>query len=75
VVFWNSGKYAEAKTQFDAALKANPNYAEAYYRTAMASLNLGKVEDAVAAFEGYLKVAPTGPFAKEAKDAIAALKK
>jgi tetratricopeptide (TPR) repeat protein len=75
VVFWNSQKYAEAKAQFDAAIQANPNYAEAYYRAAMANLNLGKIDDAVKAFEGYLKVAPDGPYAKEVKDALAAFKK
>jgi len=75
VVYWNSQKFAEAKAQFDAAIKANPSYAEAYYRAAMADLNLGKVDDAIAAFEGYLKVAPNGPYAKEVKDALAAFKK
>jgi Flp pilus assembly protein TadD len=75
VIFWNAGKYAEAKAQFEKAIALKPDLADAHYQLAMANLNLGQVPEAVAAFEGYLKVAPDGPRAAEAKNAIAALKK
>jgi Flp pilus assembly protein TadD len=75
VIFWNAGKYAEAKAQFEKAISLKPDLADAHYQLAMANLNLGQVPEAVAAFEGYLKVAPDGPRAAEAKNAIAALKK
>jgi Tfp pilus assembly protein PilF len=75
VILWNAGKYAEAKEQFEKAVAVNPNLADAHYQLAMANLNLGQVPEAVAAFEAYLKVAPDGPHAQEAKNAIAALKK
>ena len=75
VILWNAGKFEEAKAQFEKAIAANPNMADAHYQLAMANLNLGKMPEAVAAFEAYLKVAPDGPHAGEAKNAIAALKK
>ena len=40
----------------------------------MALLNEGKVPDAVASFEQYLKMAPSGQFAGQAKAMLAQLK-
>ena len=40
----------------------------------MALLNEGKIPDAVASFEQYLKMAPTGQFAAQAKAMLAQLK-
>ena len=65
VILWNAGKYAEAKEQFEAAVKADPNMAMAHYQLGMANLNLGQVPAARQAFEGYLKVDPNGPKAGE----------
>ena len=36
VVLWNGQRYAEAKAQFEAAVKAKPNYADAHYWVGMA---------------------------------------
>ena len=41
----------------------------------MALLNEGKLPEAVSAFEKYLKLAPTGQFAAQAKAMMAQLKK
>lgn len=75
VILWNSQKYAEAKVQFEAAVKADPNMGLAHYQLGMANLNLGQIPDAVTAFETYLKVDPNGPKAAEVKGYVAALKK
>jgi|CXWL01.1.fsa_nt_gi tetratricopeptide (TPR) repeat protein len=75
VILWNSQKYAEAKAQFEAALKADPNMALAHYQLGMANLNLGQIPDAVTAFEGYLRVEPNGAKAAEVKGYVAQLKK
>ena len=75
VILWNAGKFAEAKEKFDAATKADPGNADAQYRLGMANINLGDMPGAVAAFENYLKAAPTGPHADEVKGFIAAMKK
>ena len=65
MILWNAGKYAEAKEQFEAAVKADPNMAMAHYQLGMANLNLGQIPAARQAFEGYLKVDPNGPKAGE----------
>jgi len=73
VILFNSQKYAEAKTQFEAAVKADPNMAMAQYQLGMTALNLGQFADAVTALEAYLKVDPNGPKAAEVKASLPAL--
>lgn len=75
VVLWNAQKFAEAKTHFEKAVAIDPTMADAWYQLGMANLNTGDMNGAVAAFEGYLKAAPEGPKAAEAKAIIAQLKK
>jgi tetratricopeptide (TPR) repeat protein len=73
VILFNSQKFAEAKTAFEAAVKADPNMALAHYQLGMTALNLGQIPDAVAALETYLKLDPNGPKAAEVKAALPAL--
>jgi tetratricopeptide (TPR) repeat protein len=73
VILFNAGKFPEAKVQFEAATKTDPNHAMAQYQLGMTSLNLGQIPDAVAALEAYLKADPNGPKAAEVKAALPAL--
>jgi tetratricopeptide (TPR) repeat protein len=73
VILFNGGKFAEAKTQFEAATKADPNHALAQYQLGMTALNLGQIPEAVAALEAYLKIDPNGPKAAEVKQSLPAL--
>jgi tetratricopeptide (TPR) repeat protein len=73
VILFNAGKFADAKTQFEAATKADPNHAMAQYQLGMTALNLGQIPEAVAALEAYMKVDPNGPKAAEVKAALPAL--
>lgn len=75
VVLWNGQKYAEAKVQFEAAVKAKPDYADAHYWLGMASLNTGAMPAARASFESYLKHAPTGQYAEQVKTFLTQLPK
>ena len=75
VVLWNGQKYADAKVQFEAAVKAKPDYADAHYWLGMASLNTGAMPAARASFESYLKFAPTGQYAEQVKTFLAQLPK
>jgi tetratricopeptide (TPR) repeat protein len=75
VVLWNGQKYAEAKVQFEAAVKAKPDYADAHYWVGMASLNTGAMPAARASFESYLKYAPTGQYAEQVKTFLTQLPK
>jgi len=74
VILWNAQKFAEAKTQFEAAVKLDPNLAEAHYWLGMATLNSGDMAGAKPKFETYLKLAPTGQYAETAKQVIASIK-
>jgi tetratricopeptide (TPR) repeat protein len=75
VALWNAQKYAEAKALFEKAVALDANMADAWYQLGMANLNTGDMPGAVAAFEGYLKAAPDGPKAAEAKSILSQLKK
>jgi tetratricopeptide (TPR) repeat protein len=70
VILWNAQKFAEAKEKFDAATKADPKFAQAWYLLGKANINLGDFAGAVAAFEGYLQAEPNGEHAEEVKKNI-----
>jgi tetratricopeptide (TPR) repeat protein len=77
VILWNAGKIPEAKAQFEAAVKADPNMPDARYWLGMAMVNAGTPEAMKAAkphFETYLKLAPTGQYAETAKAIVASIK-
>ncbi|HMD35215.1 MAG TPA: tetratricopeptide repeat protein [Vicinamibacterales bacterium] len=75
VILWNAGKIADAKKQFEAAIAAKPDHAEAHYQLGMALVNEGNLQGAAAEFEKYLQLAPAGPNAATAKSLLAQLKK
>ena len=75
IILWNQGKIADAKVKFEETIKANATHADAHYQLGMALLNEGKLPEAVAAFESYVKLAPEGQYATQAKGMIAQLKK
>ena len=75
VIMWNAGKIAEAKKQFEEAVKIDPKLADAHYWLGMANLNEGKMPEAAQQFEEYLKIAPTGQYAEQAKGVLAQIKK
>ena len=74
VILWNAGKIADAKAQFEQAVKLDPNMAEAHYWLGMALINGGDTAGAKPHFETYLKLAPTGQFAETAKSIVASIK-
>jgi tetratricopeptide (TPR) repeat protein len=77
VILWNAGKIPEAKAQFEAAVKLDPNLADARYWYGMSLVNSGTKEalaEAKPHFEAYLKLAPTGQHAEIAKSIIATIK-
>jgi tetratricopeptide (TPR) repeat protein len=74
VILWNAQKIPEAKAQFEAAVKLDPNMADAHYWLGMALLNGGDMAGAKPKFETYLKLAPTGQYAETAKSIVASIK-
>ena len=75
IILWNQGKIAEAKAKFEETITINAGHADAHYQLGMALLNEGKLPEAVGEFETYLKLAPDGQYATQAKGMIAQLKK
>jgi tetratricopeptide (TPR) repeat protein len=75
VILWNAGKIPEATAQFEQALKADATYAPTHFQYGMALLNQGKLPEALTEMDTYLKLAPTGEFAAQAKALISQLKK
>jgi tetratricopeptide (TPR) repeat protein len=74
VVQWNANKFQEAQQAFEGALKADPNHSESHFMLGKVFINLGKLAEAALEFETYLKLAPSGPNAKEAQTNYDALK-
>ncbi len=74
VIYWNQGKAAEAKTEWEKAIKLDPKMAEAHYWLGMANLNQGKIPEAKVAFNEYLKLAPTGQYAATTKAILDTIK-
>jgi tetratricopeptide (TPR) repeat protein len=75
VTLFNGGKFAEAKTAFEGATKADPKHALAHYQLGMTALNLGDFNLAVSSLETYLQLDPNGPKAAEVKASLPALQK
>jgi len=73
VILFNAQKFPEAKAQFEAAVKADPNMAMAQYQLGMTALNLGDFALAVQALEAYLKLEPNGSKAAEVNASLPAL--
>lgn len=73
----DSGKFAEAAKAFDAFVTQNPRsplVANAVFGSAVAYAAMGDKAKATANFQDFLKREPQHPLAKDAEQAIAALK-
>src|SRR5262249_31611349 len=58
VILWNAGKIADAKAQFEQAVKLDPNLADAQYWLGMALLNGGDMAGAQAEVQGDPEAPP-----------------
>lgn len=74
VMAWNANDFAKANELLTQAIQADPNHAEAHFMLGRVLINLGKLGEAATEFETYLKLAPSGPNAKEAQSNFDALK-
>ena len=79
VIQWNAGNVEAAKEEFAKAVKLDPKKANAQYFLGMttfvlASSGKGALIDAKAPLQEYLKLAPTGEYAANAKEFLASIK-
>lgn len=79
IIFWNAGKYPEAKAEFAKAVKADPKKADAQYWLGLSTYNLaasgqGNIAEAKAPLSEYLKLEPKGEYAEVAKALLATIK-
>ena len=68
--YFKLANYGAAESRYREALEYKPNDAVATYRLASALDHLGKVGAARESYQAYLKILPTGPYARESKDAL-----
>lgn len=79
IILWNAGKAAEARNEFAKVVKMDPRNAKAQWFLGLSTFSAaaggdGKMLDAKAPLQEYLKLEPTGEFAEQAKALIAAIK-
>jgi tetratricopeptide (TPR) repeat protein len=79
IIFWNAGKYPEAKAEFAKAVKVDPKKADAQYWLGLSTYNLaasgsGNLADAKGPLSEYLKLEPKGEYAEVAKALLATIK-
>jgi tetratricopeptide (TPR) repeat protein len=72
--YYKMKNYRAAESRYQEALEYKPNDAEATYKLGVAQETQGKVEEALDAYQGYLKILPEGPHSEEAKTAIERIK-
>lgn len=74
ILAWNGNDFAKAHELLQQAVKVDPKHAESHFMLGRVLINLGKLGEAATEFETYLKLAPSGPNAKEAQSNFDALK-
>jgi Flp pilus assembly protein TadD len=79
VIFMNAGRMEEAHAEFAKAVKLNPKHANSQYWLGLTTYSLaasgkGKMIDAKAPLEEYLKLEPAGQYAADAKALLATIK-
>ncbi len=72
---FNENRREEAAANFQKAIEANPNHAEAHLQLGKCLVGLGKFPEAIAHLEQYLSLEPKGMHAGEAQSMLAQLKK
>ncbi len=68
--YFSQKNYKAAASRYAEALEYKPDDAEATYKLALTKEKLGEKEDALAAYQSYLKILPEGPRAQDSKKGI-----
>ena len=74
-VYWDRGDYAKAGPQVGRAIQLKPDFAEAHLLAGNILLRARQGENALTEFEEYLRLAPNGEFAGQARQMVEKIKK
>lgn len=72
--YYKRDNYRAAISRYREALEYKPHDAEATFKLAEALNKSGDATDAGENYRAYLKILPSGPYAKKAKEALSRLK-
>lgn len=73
-VYWGKSDIVQAGRQVALTIQLNPNFAEAHLLAGNILARAGKREDALMEFQEYLRLAPKGEYATQAREMIQKLK-
>jgi tetratricopeptide (TPR) repeat protein len=73
-VFWETGRFEKAKESISRAVSLNDGYAEAHLLAGNIAVRLNDFSQAVIEYETYLRLAPKGSFADQARELVVKLK-
>jgi cytochrome c-type biogenesis protein CcmH/NrfG len=74
-VYWDRGDYVKAGPQVGRALQLKPDFAEAHLLAGNILLRARQGENALTEFQEYLRLAPEGEFAAQARQMVEKIKK
>jgi Tfp pilus assembly protein PilF len=74
-VYWDRGDYARAGPQVGRALQLRPDFAEAHLLAGNILLRARQGENALTEFQEYLRLAPDGEFAGQARQMVEKIRK
>jgi tetratricopeptide (TPR) repeat protein len=74
-LYWDAGKFMQAGPHVGKALQLKPDLADAYLLGGDILLKAGQPENAYSQFREYLRLAPQGKFAPQAREIMAKIKK
>lgn len=73
-VFWETGRYDDSRESVARTIALNPGYADAHLLAGNVAVRRNEPDQAIAEYETYLKLAPKGAFADQARQLITRLK-
>ncbi len=73
-VYWEKNEVIKAAPHVGEAMKLKPDLPEAHLLAGNIFVRLGMTENALAAYEEYLRLAPGGEFARQSRENVAKLK-
>lgn len=74
-VYWEKGEVERAAPHVGQALKIHPQYPEGHLFAGNIFMRLNLPQNALAAYEEYLRLAPDGEFAPQMRESVAKLRK